>query len=284
MGRFESTVATYGRARQPYSRAFFAEVAEAIGLDGRQRLLDVGTGPGLLAIGFASACRSVTGVDPEAAMIEAAKAAAERADVRLTAFVGRLEDMSEAPEFEVVTIGRAIHWLDPQAALRKLERIVAPRGAVVVCRADSVKDGRNPWLGAFTFAASVFRRDATKARRQVVFRRRPVPPRRKRNGRDDLPPAGRTFRRPDPVALDDVAGDAWTAHRRDEGRNRRGPGGLCDGWPDRRHRRRAGRGVRGLGRRRSSDGRSRFAGRRPLDASSRRTAASAASGAPIEEA
>jgi SAM-dependent methyltransferase len=150
MGRFDSTVATYERARPPYSPAFFAEVSEAIGLDGRQRLLDVGTGPGLLAIGFASACRSVTGVDPEPAMIEAATAAAARAGVRLTTLVGRLEDMSDAPAFEVVTIGRALHWLDPEPARRTLERIVAQRGMVVVCRADSVKDGRNPWLGAFT--------------------------------------------------------------------------------------------------------------------------------------
>ncbi len=163
MGRFESTVATYGRARQPYSRAFFAEVAEAIGLDGRQRLLDVGTGPGLLAIGFASACRTVTGVDPEPAMIEAAKAAAARAGVRLSAFVGRLEDMPDAPDFDVVTIGRAVHWLDAETDLRKLERIVAPRGAVVVCRADSVKDGRNPWLGAFTSVRRSF--GETRAKR-----------------------------------------------------------------------------------------------------------------------
>ena len=151
MGRFELTVATYEHARPPYGAAFFAEVAQALGLDGSQRLLDVGAGPGLLAIGFAPYCRAVTGVDPEPAMVEAARTAAARAGVSLDLVESRLEDLPEDfGAFDVVAIGRAIHWLDPAPALRKLERLVAPRGKIVVCRAGSVTDGRNPWLEAFT--------------------------------------------------------------------------------------------------------------------------------------
>ena len=149
-GRFESTVATYEAARPPYGAAFFVEVARAIGLDGRQRLLDVGAGPGILAIGFAPWCRRVTGVDPKPAMIEAARAAAAHAGVALDLIEGRLEDLREAPgAFDVVTIGWAIHWLDPKPALETLDWIVAPGGKIVVCRASGVKDGRNPWLDAF---------------------------------------------------------------------------------------------------------------------------------------
>ena len=57
MGRFASTVAYYESARPPYGAAFFAAVAEQLGLDRSQRLLDVGAGPGILAIGFAPYCR-----------------------------------------------------------------------------------------------------------------------------------------------------------------------------------------------------------------------------------
>ena len=53
MGRFASTVAYYESARPPYGAAFFAAVAEKLGLDRSQRLLDIGAGPGILAIGFA---------------------------------------------------------------------------------------------------------------------------------------------------------------------------------------------------------------------------------------
>ncbi len=150
MERSESTAATYELARPPYGLPFFAEVAEAIGLDRSQRLLDVGTGPGILAIGFAPYCRSVTGVEPEPAMVDAARAAAIRGGVSLHVTAGRLEDLPDSPgAFDVVTIGRAIQWLDPKAVYQKLDRIVAAGGRIVVCHADSVIDGRNPWLETF---------------------------------------------------------------------------------------------------------------------------------------
>src|SRR5579863_5855657 len=92
MGRFASTVAYYEIARPPYGAAFFAAVARELGFDRRQRLLDVGAGPGLLAIGFAPYCGEVVGVDPEPAMVEAARAAAARgrgSDFHRRAFRGQ---------------------------------------------------------------------------------------------------------------------------------------------------------------------------------------------------
>jgi SAM-dependent methyltransferase len=150
MGRFASTVAYYESARPPYGAAFFAAVAEQLGLDRSQRLLDVGAGPGILAIGFAPYCREVIGVDPEPAMVEAARAAAERTGVAVRFIEGRCEDVAaKLGTFDVVTIGRAVHWLDPEPARAALDRAIAPRGRILVCGATSVKDGRNQWLEAF---------------------------------------------------------------------------------------------------------------------------------------
>jgi len=53
LGRFASTVAFCERAREPYGESFFAEVARTLGFGGGEWLLDLGTGPGLLALGFA---------------------------------------------------------------------------------------------------------------------------------------------------------------------------------------------------------------------------------------
>jgi SAM-dependent methyltransferase len=150
MGRFASTVAYYESARPPYGAAFFAAVAEQLGLDRSQRLLDVGAGPGILAIGFAPYCREVIGVDPEPAMVEAARASAARTGVAVRFIEGRFEDVAaRLGAFDVVTIGRAIHWLDPEPARTALDRAIAPRRRILVCNASSVKDGRNPWLEAF---------------------------------------------------------------------------------------------------------------------------------------
>ena len=150
MGRFATTVAYYESARAPYGDAFFVEVAGRLGFSRRTRLLDVGAGPGILAIGFARFCGEIVGVDPEPAMIAAAREAAERAGVAARFVEGRFEDLPDdlAP-FDVATIGRAIHWLDPHAGRVALERLLAPRGRALVCHASSVKDGRNPWLDAF---------------------------------------------------------------------------------------------------------------------------------------
>src|SRR3984885_6760930 len=150
MGRFASTVAYYESARPPYGAAFFEAVALELGLDGDQRLLDVGAGPGILAIGFAPYCREVLGVDPEPGMVEAARAAAERAGVAVRFIESRFEDVAgKRGKFDIVSIGRAIHWLDPEPARAALDRALAPRGRVLVCGATSAKDGRNLWLEVF---------------------------------------------------------------------------------------------------------------------------------------
>src|SRR5262245_4066683 len=141
MGRFASTVAYYESARAPYGAGFFAAVAQQLGLDRSQRLLDVGAGPGILTIGFAPYCREVLGVDPEPGMVEWARAAAERAGVAVTFIEGRFEDAAaKLCGFDIVTIGRAIHWLDPEPARAALTRVVAPGGRILVCYASSVDD------------------------------------------------------------------------------------------------------------------------------------------------
>ena len=150
MGRFASTVAYYESARPPYGAAFFEAVAQQLGLDGTPRLLDVGAGPGILAIGFAPYSREVFGVDPEPGMVEAARAAAKRAGVAVRFIEGRFEDLAgKRGAFDIVSIGRAIHWLEPEPARAALDRVLAPHGRVLVCGATSVRDGRNPWLETF---------------------------------------------------------------------------------------------------------------------------------------
>lgn len=153
MTRFASTVAFHERARPPYGEAFFAAVARALAFGGGERLLDLGTGPGLLALGFAPFVGEVVGVDPEPGMIAAALAAAQRAEVALRLIEGRAETLpADIGLFDLVTIGRALHWMDPERTRPVLDKAVAPGGRILVCRAASVADGRNPWLGPYDAA------------------------------------------------------------------------------------------------------------------------------------
>lgn len=79
MGRFATTAALYENLRPPYPPEFFRSVAGRLALSARSALIDLGTGPGLLALGFAPYVGRIVGVDPEPDMLDAARRAAARA-------------------------------------------------------------------------------------------------------------------------------------------------------------------------------------------------------------
>src|SRR5260370_34243159 len=92
----------------------------------------------------------MVGVDPEAGMITAARKAAQRASQALTLIEGKAEALpADIGSFDVVTVGRALHWMDRDATLALFERLVAAEGVVVVCSSHSAADGRNPWLAEY---------------------------------------------------------------------------------------------------------------------------------------
>ncbi len=159
MGRFASTVEFYTLYREPYSPEFFRAVAERLGLNGHEALLDIGCGPAPLAVGLAPFVASCTGLDPEPGMIEAAKAAAEQAGVQLTLCLGRVEDFAAGELFDVVTIGRALHWLDRRSALNVLERIVSRQGHILVCHAASIETPATPWLKPYQEICRIWSED-----------------------------------------------------------------------------------------------------------------------------
>jgi SAM-dependent methyltransferase len=170
LGRFASTVAYYESARPPYGGAFFAAIARELGFDRDQRLLDIGTGPGILAIGFAPFCREAVGVDPEPAMVEAARSAAARAGVAVKFIEGRFEDLAAGlGTFDIVTIGRAVHWLEPKPAREALDHVLPPPGRVLTCNARSVEDGPNPWLQAFNAVRDRWPDDRPKRDHKAFF-------------------------------------------------------------------------------------------------------------------
>jgi SAM-dependent methyltransferase len=153
MGRFATTAVLYEQFRPPYPPAFFREVAERLGLTKRQALIDLGTGPALLALGFADYVGRVVAVDPEPSMLAAAREAVQRAAREVMLVQSRVEDLPhDIGGFDVVSIGRALHWFDDSALGPLLERLVAPGGVVAICASFSANDGRNAWLDEYTAA------------------------------------------------------------------------------------------------------------------------------------
>ena len=93
-------------------------------------------------------------------MIAAAKQAAERASQAFTLIAGKAEELPDGiGSFDVVTIGRALHWMDRETTLARLERLVAPEGVILVCASFSATDGRNPWLDDYNAARRVWSKE-----------------------------------------------------------------------------------------------------------------------------
>ncbi|RXT41109.1 class I SAM-dependent methyltransferase [Bradyrhizobium betae] len=150
MGRFASTASLYENLRPPYPGEFFRSVAQKCGLSKQGSLIDLGTGPGLLALGFAPYVGRIVGVDPEPAMLDAARRAATSGGHALTLIEGKVETLGPGiGAFDVVTIGRALHWMDREPTLARIDQLVARGGAIAICASFSATDGSNPWLDGY---------------------------------------------------------------------------------------------------------------------------------------
>ena len=121
-----------------------------LGLQRETRLLDVGCGPGNLAIGFAPFVGSCTAIDPEPKMLEAARRAALEAGVNVTFIEAPLEELhAQNNSFDCVTIGRALHWLNRDVALPLFERIVPVGGHIAICASTGSKSPANKWFQSY---------------------------------------------------------------------------------------------------------------------------------------
>jgi 2-polyprenyl-3-methyl-5-hydroxy-6-metoxy-1,4-benzoquinol methylase len=66
---FAGAAPYYQRGRLPYAPGLVETLAEALRLDGRGRLLDVGCGPGTLALSLAHLFSEIVGVGPDSGML-----------------------------------------------------------------------------------------------------------------------------------------------------------------------------------------------------------------------
>lgn len=144
--RFESTVPYYACYRLSYPARLIERVIALVGLQPGDAVLDLGTGPGLLAIPFAAAGLRVTAADPDPAMLEAAREAARAADVEMEFWHGGSDDLAPGMgPYRLVTMGRSFHWMDRAATLVMLDRLVRPDGAIALFHDDHPKTAENRW-------------------------------------------------------------------------------------------------------------------------------------------
>jgi len=144
-----------------------------------KRVLDVGTGDGTYAIEAASRGATVSAVDSEAAMLEAARLRASERGLALTLRCGRAEVLPfEDGAFDIVLAVTVLCFVrDAATAVREVARVLAPGGRVVLgelARWSSWALQRRVrgWFGAATWRRAHFwsRRDLVALVAQAQLR------------------------------------------------------------------------------------------------------------------
>jgi SAM-dependent methyltransferase len=134
---FGLTASDYARHRAGFPDSLFARLAAfGIGLPG-QCVVDLGTGTGTLARGFAKRGCSVIGIDRAEPLLAEARRLDAEAGVAVEYRVARAETTGlPAASADVVGAGQCWHWFDGPAAARETARILRPDGAAAIAHFD----------------------------------------------------------------------------------------------------------------------------------------------------
>ena len=143
-------VRCYAR-RPPSAPGLFDFLLARIG--GRDRALDLGCGPGKIAMVLADHFSEVTALDPSARMIEAGRQADAGRHGNIIWTHQRAEDLTAGQSFDLVTAGISIHWMRHDVLFPKLAALT-PVLAVVSgdgkehppCAYEAWIDFKTRWL------------------------------------------------------------------------------------------------------------------------------------------
>ena len=108
-------------------------------LDGRGTLIDVGCGPGILAVQLASLFEHVVGIDPDPDMLEEARRhGTSRGAPQIEWIRAGAEDVAllDLPPARLVTFGQSFHWTERDRVTRTVYDLLEPGGSIALITHD----------------------------------------------------------------------------------------------------------------------------------------------------
>src|SRR5262249_37788471 len=100
-------------------------------------MLDLGTGTGTLARGFALRGCDVVGLDPSTELLAEARRRGEECGVTIRYVEARAENIPfEDSTFDIVSAGQCWHWFAPSRAAAEAYRVLRDGGWIVIAHFD----------------------------------------------------------------------------------------------------------------------------------------------------
>jgi ubiquinone/menaquinone biosynthesis C-methylase UbiE len=136
---FAGAAEYYEQGRLPYAPGLADVISRSLAPDGQGRLLDVGCGPGTVALRLAPLFEAVVGLDPDAAMLDRASRAAARLGIGNASWVCQRAEALPAGlgSFRAVTFAASFHWMDRPRVASAVAGMLDRGGAVVQVDAPS---------------------------------------------------------------------------------------------------------------------------------------------------
>lgn len=140
----------YAAHRPGYGEAAIEYLVDRFDLSDA-RVLDLGCGPGTLAVPLAAHTGSIVAMDPDEAMLARAREHAQEAGRENLAFRSgsdaELHDVMGP--FRLTTMGRSFHWMDGRKTIRQLRAITEPAGGVAILNDHGLLTrGTEDWTAA----------------------------------------------------------------------------------------------------------------------------------------
>lgn len=127
------TAEDYARHRAGFPDWFYGRLMKRGLFAVSSRILDLGTGTGHLARGFALRGARVTGLDIAGGMMDAARALDAAAGTRIDYITASAEATGlPADSFDLVTAGTCWHWFDGNRAALEAARLLRPGGHLLI--------------------------------------------------------------------------------------------------------------------------------------------------------
>jgi ubiquinone/menaquinone biosynthesis C-methylase UbiE len=124
----------YAKYRWDYAPEAISAIFDLVGISDQTTVADLGAGTGILTRHFISRAKLVYAIEPEAEM----RAMLEKA-FSGNPFCQIINSSAEdtglpAHSVDLITVGQAIHWFEPQAARKEFRRLLKPSGWLAVLR------------------------------------------------------------------------------------------------------------------------------------------------------